>query len=61
MLEKKIIELMLSQEQMEELEAEKAKIDEERKQAAEMMKELQALKAQLAAQTAETAEPSENE
>lgn len=48
-------------EQMEELEAEKAKIDEERKQAAEMMKELQALKAQLAAQTAETAEPSEKE
>ncbi len=46
-------------EQMEELEAERAKIEDERKQAAEMMKELQALKAQLAAQTAETAEPSE--
>lgn len=46
-------------EQMEELQAEKDKIEEERKQAAEMMKELQALKAQLAAQAEQTAEPLE--
>ncbi len=46
-------------EQMEELEAEKSKIDEERRQAAEMMKELQALKAQLAAQTAEAPQTAE--
>lgn len=36
-------------EQMEELEAERAKIEEERRQSMEMMKELQALKEQLAA------------
>ena len=36
-------------EQMEELAAERAKIEEERRQSAEMMKELQALKEQLAA------------
>lgn len=35
-------------EQMEELAAERAKIEEERRQSAEMMKELQALKEQLA-------------
>ena len=35
-------------EQMEELQAEKAKLDEERRQSAEMMKELQALREQLA-------------
>ena len=35
-------------EQMEELEMEKAKLEEERRQSAEMMKELQALKEQLA-------------
>lgn len=34
-------------EQMEELQAEKAKLDEERRQSAEMMKELQALREQL--------------
>lgn len=37
-------------EQMEELEAERQKIEEERRQSAEMMKELLALKAQLAGQ-----------
>lgn len=37
-------------EQMEELEAERAKIEEERRQSMEMMKELQALKEQLAKQ-----------
>ena len=36
-------------EQMEDLRAERAKIEEERRQSAEMMKELQALKKQLAA------------
>lgn len=36
-------------EQMEELQAERAKIEEERRQSMEMMKELQALKEQLAA------------
>ncbi len=36
-------------EQMEEIEAERAKIEEERRQSMEMMKELQALKEQLAA------------
>ena len=46
-------------EQMEELETERAKIEEERKQAADMMKEIQELKAQLAAQTNQTAESSE--
>ena len=47
-------------EQMMELEAEKEKIDEERRAAAEMMKELQELKAQLAANAAPAAEtPSE--
>ena len=43
-------------EQMMELEAEKEKIDEERRAAAEMMKELQELKAQLAANAAPVAE-----
>ena len=38
-------------EQMEELDAERAKIEEERRQTMEMMKELQALKAQLEAKT----------
>ena len=40
------------QEQMEEIRAEQAKIEEERRQAAEMMKELQALKAQMGMATA---------
>lgn len=39
------------QEQVAEMEAEKAKIEQEREEAAQMMKELQALKAQLQAQT----------
>ena len=39
---------------MEELNAEKEKIEEERRQAAEMMKELQALKEQLSKQQDET-------
>lgn len=43
-------------EQMEELEAERAKIEEERRQSAEMMKELQALKEQLAAKGQDTPE-----
>ena len=41
-------------EQMEELAAERAKIEEERRQSAEMMKELQALKEQLAAKGEDT-------
>ena len=41
-------------EQMEELEAERAKLEEERRQSLEMMKELQALKEQLAAKTSDT-------
>lgn len=40
-------------EQLDEIRAEREKIDEERRQAAEMMKELQALKAQLAEQQSE--------
>ena len=48
-------------EQMMELEAEKEKIDEERRAAAEMMKELQELKAQLAANAAPAAEKSVSE
>ena len=43
-------------EQMEEIEAERAKIEEERKQSLEMMKELQALKAQLEARDREESE-----
>lgn len=43
-------------EQMEELQAERAKIEEERRQSAEMMKELQALKEQLAAKGQDTPE-----
>ena len=43
-------------EQMEELAAERAKIEEERRQSAEMMKELQALKEQLAAKGGDTPE-----
>ena len=43
-------------EQMEEIEAERAKIEEERKQSIEMMKELQALKEQLAARDREESE-----
>ena len=43
-------------EQMEELQTEKEKIEEERRQAAEMMKELQALKEQLAAKDGQTLE-----
>ena len=45
------------QEQVAEMEAEKAKIEQEREEAAQMMKELQALKAQLQAQT--TPDPAE--
>ncbi|MBQ8551422.1 MAG: signal peptidase I [Clostridia bacterium] len=41
-------------EQMEELQAERAKIEEERRQSMEMMKELQALKEQLAAKGQDT-------
>lgn len=47
-------------EQMDEIEAERAKIEDERKQAAEMMKELQQLKEQLAAQQTTTASSDEN-
>lgn len=43
-------------EQMEELEAERAKIEEERRQSAEMMKELQALKEQLAAKDGQSSD-----
>lgn len=43
-------------EQMEELAAERAKIEEERRQSAEMMKELQALKEQLAAKDGQSPE-----
>ncbi len=43
-------------EQMEELQAERAKVEEERRQSMEMMKELQALKEQLAAQGGQTPE-----
>ncbi len=43
-------------EQMTELEAERAKIEEERRQSMEMMKELQALKEQLAAKAEDTPE-----
>lgn len=43
-------------EQMEELEAERAKIEEERRQSLEMMKELQALKEQLAAKNGDNPE-----
>lgn len=46
-------------EQMEELEMEKAKLEEERRQSAEMMKELQALKEQLA-HSGTAAKPGEN-
>ena len=41
---------------MEELEAERAKIEEERRQSAEMMKELQALKEQLAAKDGQSSD-----
>ena len=44
-------------EQMEELEAERQKIEEERRQSAEMMKELMELKAQLAAKEEGAEEP----
>lgn len=44
-------------EQMEELQAEKDKIEEERQASLEMMKELQALKEQLAAKEAQSAPP----
>lgn len=43
-------------EQMEELQAERAKIEEERRQSMEMMKELQALKEQLAAKDGQSPE-----
>ena len=43
-------------EQMEELEAERAKIEEERRQSMEMMKELQALKEQLAAKDGQSSD-----
>ena len=43
-------------EQMEELQAEKEKIAEERRQSAEMMKELQALREQLAHSGSPTSE-----
>lgn len=43
-------------EQMEELTSEREKLEEERRQAAEMMKELQALKEQLAAKDGQTPE-----
>ena len=43
-------------EQMEELEAERAKIEEERRQPMEMMKELQALKEQLAAKDGQSSD-----
>lgn len=43
-------------EQMEEMTAEREKLEEERRQAAEMMKELQALKEQLAAKDGQTPE-----
>lgn len=46
-------------EQMAEIEAEKAKIEEERRLSMEMMKELQALKAQLAARDAEGSDTDE--
>lgn len=48
-------------EQMEEMEKERAELEDERRQAADMMRELQALKAQLAQQNAaaETTETSE--
>lgn len=46
-------------EQMEELAAERARIEEERRQSAQMMRELQALKAQLAAKEEKT--PKEKE
>lgn len=47
-------------EQMSEIEAERAKIEDERKQAAEMMKELQQLKEQLAAQQTTPSSSDEN-
>ena len=43
-------------EQMEELEAERAKIEEERRQSMEMMKELQALKEQLTAKDGQSSD-----
>ncbi len=43
-------------EQMEELQAERAKIEEERRQSMEMMKELQALKEQLAAKDGQSSD-----
>ena len=43
-------------EQMEEMTAEREKLEEERKQTAEMMKELQALKEQLASKDGQTLE-----
>ena len=43
-------------EQMEELEAERAKIEEERRQSMEIMKELQALKEQLAAKDGQSSD-----
>ena len=43
-------------EQIEELEAERAKIEEERRQSMEMMKELQALKEQLAAKDGQSSD-----
>lgn len=43
-------------EQMEELETERAKIEEERRQSMEMMKELQALKEQLAAKDGQSSD-----
>lgn len=47
-------------EQLDEIRAEREKIDEERRQAAEMMKELQALKAQLAEQQSEQTDSSDS-
>ena len=43
-------------EQMEEMTAEREKLEEERKQTAEMMKELQALKEQLASKDGQQSE-----
>ena len=46
----------VTKEQMEEMTAEREKLEEERKQTAEMMKELQALKEQLAAKDGQQSE-----
>lgn len=48
-------------EQLDEIRAEREQIEEERRQAAEMMKELQALKAQLAEQQSEQKSSSDSE